>query len=180
MNTLEDIYRSSVSFAKGLGVTFKNLLRKPVTLQYPDERPVLPAGFRGIPALLTEKTTGKARCTACGICARTCPLGIIHIDSALGPDKKRILNDYTLEAGRCMVCNLCVEACPFDSLVMAKDYELADYDPDRLVFHKDKLLQLGQPYEHGDPFYVEPAPKAAAAEAKPAGEAKPSTGGEGE
>ncbi len=178
MNTLEDIYRSSVSFAKGLGVTFKNFLRKPVTLQYPDERPVLPVGYRGIPALLSDKETGKARCTACGICARTCPLGLIKIDSVLGPDKKRILNDYTLEAGRCMVCNLCVESCPFDSLVMANDYELADYDPDKLYFHKDRLVELGRPYEHSDPFHVD-EPKKAAAEAKPAGEAKPGPGGEG-
>ncbi len=176
MDSLKDIYRSAVSFLKGLRVTAVNAIRPPVTLQYPDERPVLPTGYRGIPALLSDPETGKARCTACGICARTCPLGIITIDSELGPDKKRILHDYSLEASRCMVCNLCVEACPFDSLVMAKDFELADYDPDKLVFHKDKLLELGKPYRHGNPFYKEPEPKPAAA-AKPAGD-KPATGGE--
>ncbi|HEY3315738.1 MAG TPA: NADH-quinone oxidoreductase subunit I [Bacillota bacterium] len=171
MDSLKDIYRSAVSLLKGMKVTAINAARRPVTLQYPDERPVLPTGYRGIPALLSDEG-GKARCTACGICARTCPLGVIKIDSELGPDKKRILKDYSLEASRCMVCNLCVEACPFDSLVMAKDFELADYDPDRLVYHKDRLLEFGRPYKHGNPFYKEPDPKPAAKAGTP------TTGGE--
>jgi len=35
----------------GLKVTWDNLVRPPVTLQYPDERPAIPKNYRGVPTL---------------------------------------------------------------------------------------------------------------------------------
>ncbi len=52
---------------KGLGVTFKTMLTKPVTVQYPHEREAPPTRARGVIALLEEN------CTVCMLCARECP-----------------------------------------------------------------------------------------------------------
>lgn len=152
-----------VTTAEGMWVTLKNALRPPITEQYPEQRWQPLERFRGVPALLTDPQTGKAKCTSCGVCARACPLGIIEIKSHMGEDKKRVLDEYNLDYSRCMVCNLCVEACAFDSLAMSKKYEHASDDPEKLKFDRGKLLEFGYEYLPAD----SPAAQALKKGAKP-------------
>ena len=50
-----------------------------ITIQYPEERRILPERFRYIPMLLWDTEKGEDRCTACGICAKVCPPQCIWI-----------------------------------------------------------------------------------------------------
>ena len=152
-----------VTTAEGMAVTLKNAFRPPVTEQYPEQRWQPLERFRGVPALLTDPKTGKLKCTACGVCARACPLGIIEVKSHFGEDKKRVLDEYNLDYSRCMVCNLCVEACAFDSLAMSKKYEHATDDIAKLRFNKERLGEFGFEYLPAD----SPAAQALKKGAKP-------------
>ncbi|MGD8815224.1 MAG: hypothetical protein PVI78_12200, partial [Anaerolineales bacterium] len=52
------------------------------TVQYPEEKLILPEEFRFIPFLvyeLDEQGERQYRCTACGICSKVCPPQCIRI-----------------------------------------------------------------------------------------------------
>lgn len=106
----------------GLSVTFKNVFRKPVTVQYgyaprwsrEETRRIAPR-YRGRFVLLRDEESGDLRCTACGICAQACPGRCITV---AGENRK--VTAYTLELDKCLMCGLCIEACPFEALGMSQ------------------------------------------------------------
>ncbi|MGA1867540.1 MAG: NuoI/complex I 23 kDa subunit family protein [bacterium] len=128
----------------GMKVTLSNLFAKPVTRQYPKEKPVFKKRFRGRLGLVRDKKSGRLKCVACGLCAKACPDNIITIVAAQGDpekgEKKKYPKEYTVDIARCMYCGYCVEACPFGALVMTHEYELATYNKDDLVCSIDKLI----------------------------------------
>ena len=63
-----------IGILRGLGVTLRNLVRRPFTIQYPEARVPQHPRFRG-----QEFTWYEQRCTGCASCAKYCPLGIIRI-----------------------------------------------------------------------------------------------------
>ena len=63
-----------IGLAKGLAITLINLVRRPNTVQYPEERLTQHPRFRG-----EEFVWYEERCTGCASCAKYCPLGIINI-----------------------------------------------------------------------------------------------------
>jgi len=114
-----------LGMAKCFGVTLRNLLRKPFTVQYPEEQPTQHPRFRG-----QEFTWYEDRCTGCASCAKYCPLGIIRIVTDPHGGHEQEGGNYKIEVfdidqGRCMYCGLCVEACPFDALHMGTSFEAA-------------------------------------------------------
>ncbi len=114
-------------FFKGLAVTMRNMLRGPITLQYPEQKAELPERARwALQHKFDEE--GRPKCTACEICVRTCPDGILALDYTKAEDGSKHIDSYRYEVGACMFCGLCVEACPFDAIEMGKDYELAVRD----------------------------------------------------
>lgn len=48
----------------GLKVTWDNMMRPAVTLQYPEERPTIPNGYRGVPTLVRDPN-GREKCVSC-------------------------------------------------------------------------------------------------------------------
>jgi NADH-quinone oxidoreductase subunit I len=114
-------------FFKGMAVTMRNMLRGPITLQYPEERRVLPERARWA---LRHKydENGAPKCTACLICEGACPDGIIRIEQHKTEEGGKHIDVYRYEVGACMFCGLCVEACPFDAIEMGDEYELASKD----------------------------------------------------
>jgi NADH-quinone oxidoreductase subunit I len=112
-----------------------------VTTEYPDERLPLPERFRGRPEWLRNKETGLPACTACGVCIRACPHGCIVLESHMGPDKKRVVDKYTIDLGRCIMCGLCADACAFHSLAMSHEFELACYSRKSMDWDGDMLLE---------------------------------------
>lgn len=107
----------------GLGVTGKYLLKKPVTMHYPDEKPVIPVGYRGF------HVYDIATCTACGLCRNACPVSCIDVES-LGKGKNAQILRYEVDYNRCLFCGFCVEACPTNCLRMGSSYDYAQYRPE--------------------------------------------------
>ncbi len=126
---------------KGMGVTLKNLMRRPFTVQYPEERAPQHPRFRG-----EEFAWYEERCTGCASCAKYCPLGIIKIvthPSNTQPEEgdKYAIDVFDIDIGRCMFCGLCVEACPYDALFMGSKFERGKYARQELVIHVDELRE---------------------------------------
>ena len=113
--------------AKGLKTTLTHMFKPPVTVQYPEEVLPLPLGYRGRVSLIVNPETGRYRCTACGLCAKACPVGIIQIVRAKDEKGKPMPYPERFEYNllECIVCGLCVEACPFEALTMSPERELA-------------------------------------------------------
>jgi len=64
--------------AKGLKITMKNMFKPSVTLEYPDERPDIPPGYRGVPTLVKDPN-GREKCVSCQLCEFVCPPKAIRI-----------------------------------------------------------------------------------------------------
>lgn len=107
-----NIWQTYTSILEGMAITFSYLLQRPITVQYPDriKKPVpetLPENYRGR-LYLDSKT-----CTACGLCAKACPIDIIDMKGVRTDRKKGLtLVYFNIYQGKCMYCNFCVEACP--------------------------------------------------------------------
>ena len=129
------------AMAKGLLVTLKNLIRKPFTVQYPEERLKQHPRFRG-----EEFVWYEERCTGCASCAKYCPLGIIKIvtspsETAPAQGDKYRLEVFDITISQCMFCGLCVEACPYDALFMGSGFEQGQYSRKEMVITIDQLRQ---------------------------------------
>jgi len=131
------------SIIKGHIVTIKNLFRNKVTVMYPEERLVLPDGYRGAPSLPVDEETGKDLCIGCGACARICPTQIITVEAHIDENKKRIVDKFEIDIGICTFCGFCEETCPVNAIVMSKEYELASFDKKCLVLTRERLNELG-------------------------------------
>ena len=113
-----------------------------LTIQYPEEKRLLPERFRYIPMLLWDTEKNEDRCTACGICAKVCPPQCIWIVRDMDEKGKPVTRpaEFYIDAAVCMSCSFCAEFCPFDAIKMNHDYELAVYDRyPQLVYNKAEL-----------------------------------------
>ncbi|HUX59691.1 MAG TPA: NADH-quinone oxidoreductase subunit NuoI [Ignavibacteriaceae bacterium] len=135
---LEKIYIPEI--AKGLALTFKNMLKPKFTMQYPEEKFIPPPSYRGRPVLVMENN-GVERCVACGLCSRVCPPLAIEVQAAeTEREKERYPIKFEINMLRCIFCGLCEEVCPEEAIVMSKDYELAFTNRGDALYGKDKLL----------------------------------------
>jgi NADH-quinone oxidoreductase subunit I len=124
----------------GMGVTLKKLFSKPVTVQYPEQKPVIPQRYRGR-IVLTRDPSGEERCVACYLCSSVCPVDCITIQAAERPeDQRRYPEAFRINFNRCIFCGLCAEACPTLALQMSQDFEMAETHPMDLVYEKKDLL----------------------------------------
>lgn len=160
----------------GLFTTGKHLGRHAVTVQYPTEKWTMPERSRGIVVLLSDKETGELNCTVCMLCMRACPTAAIDIQYDKDEKGKRILKDFVVDQGLCCFCGLCEEACNFAALKMATKYEFSTLNKEDLVWHTDKLQEVGRDVPYEKPERKKPEAKPAAKPApKPAVKAETST-----
>jgi len=121
------------------------------TVQFPEERLLLPEEARYIPFLVyNEQADGKREilCTSCGICAKVCPPQCIWIVRSNDPTTGRPIpepTEFFIDADICMNCGFCAEYCPFDAIKMDHDFEIASYE--RNVFNMEKLLKPSSYYQ---------------------------------
>lgn len=113
-----------------------------LTIQYPEEKRILPERFRYIPMLIWDTQKGEDLCTACGICAKVCPPQCIWIVRDSDENGRPVARpaEFFIDAAVCMSCSFCTEFCPFDAIKMNHDYELAVFDRyPQLVYDKAEL-----------------------------------------
>jgi NADH-quinone oxidoreductase subunit I len=131
---------------RAMGMTFKNLLRKPVTVRYPDVPRTYPDRFRGVLALTYDPATGEENCIGCRLCEYVCPPQVIKVEM-LKAEKRNFAKTFTLELYACEFCELCVQVCPTDAIIMMKSFDLATGDRRELLLDKDRLHAIGLQFE---------------------------------
>jgi len=138
-NFLQTIFH--VEIMQGMALTLRKLFSKPITRQYPQERPDVKLGFRGQHALVRDETTGESKCVACMRCVTVCPSRCIHIRFHEDEDSgSRVVDSYDIEALRCVYCGYCEEVCPVNALALTEVFEYAAYDRESIFFDQEKLL----------------------------------------
>lgn len=138
LNFMERIYIPEI--VKGLSLTLKTMFKPKFTMEYPEEKFIPPASYRGRPVLVQEQS-GEERCVACGLCSRVCPALAIEVQAAeTEHEKERYPVKFEINMLRCIFCGFCEEVCPEEAIVMSKDYELAFTNREDAIYSKDKLL----------------------------------------
>lgn len=167
-----------IELIRGMGITGKHLGKHAVTLQYPEEKDVMPERSRGIVVLLSDKEDGSLNCTACELCMRACPTAAIKIVAPRGEDKKKKLEVFEIDFAFCCFCGLCEEACNFSALKLTGQYEHSTGNIDDVLWDVHKLQEAGRDVDYIDKRkkkVKKTAPKpAVTADSKPA-EAKVET-----
>ncbi|ADG69677.1 NADH-quinone oxidoreductase, chain I [Planctopirus limnophila DSM 3776] len=131
----------------------KNSLRhvtdfKPVTQQYPEEKPDLPLNYRGVHRL-NRDDKGRVKCVACMMCSTACPARCIEIvaeeapkDDPLWADRDKRPKSFVIDELKCIYCGMCEEACPVDSIELTHIYDLTGMTRQEMKFNKEKLLEV--------------------------------------
>jgi NADH-quinone oxidoreductase subunit I len=146
MTFFESMYL--IAIVKGLLITIKHFFKKKATIHYPEQVREMSPVYRGQHQLKRDEQ-GRENCTACGLCALSCPAEAITMKAAeRKSDEKHLYREekyaeiYEINMLRCIFCGLCEEACPKDAIYLTTSKVLvpALYNREDFIFGKDKLV----------------------------------------
>ena len=147
LNLFEWLYLPAI--IGGFQVTLRHFFKKKVTMQYPEERWVVPEGYRGAPYLVKDQD-GNTKCVSCQLCEFVCPPKAIKIippgpegPGADRPNAEKMPLEFEINMLRCIFCGYCQEVCPEEAIFLIKDYSLTGTSRDEMIYDKAKLLSLG-------------------------------------
>src|SRR4051812_12831390 len=132
----------------GLRTTFRRMLQPTETLEYPEQRPEIPPGYRGVPTLVRDPH-GREKCVSCQLCEFVCPPKAIRISPGEIPEDspyahvERAPKAFDIDMLRCIYCGLCQEVCPEEAIFLQQHYTMSGYSREDFVNHKDRLYELG-------------------------------------
>ncbi|HEY0092569.1 MAG TPA: 4Fe-4S binding protein, partial [Flavobacterium sp.] len=99
--------------------------------------------------MLMRDDEGRERCTACGLCALSCPAeAITMVAEERKPDEKHLYREekyasiYEINMLRCIFCGLCEEACPKEAIFLTTSKKIvpSSYDREDFIWGKDRLV----------------------------------------
>ena len=133
----------------GFKVTLRHFFKKKVTMQYPEEKWVVPEGYRGAPYLVKDHE-GNTKCVSCQLCEFVCPPRAIKIIPpgpaglvADRPNAEKMPLEFEINMLRCIFCGYCQEVCPEEAIFLMKDNTLTGATREEMIYDKNKLLELG-------------------------------------
>jgi len=130
MSYFSDIYKGVGTLINGFRVTWKYFIharREIITVQYPEERPVIFDRFKG-EVIMPHDENNEHACTGCQACEIACPNGTIEIvwdrvlDETTGK-KKKTIEKHIYHLSMCTMCGQCIEACPTNAIVWGQGFE---------------------------------------------------------
>jgi NADH-quinone oxidoreductase subunit I len=145
LSLLEQLYVPAV--VSGLVTTTKHMVRvlrgQDFTVQFPEERPKLPAFYRGVHRLNRDEQ-GRVKCVACYMCSTACPAHCIDIVAAPSPwpDREKYPETFVIDELRCIYCGMCEQACPVDAIELTTLFDLTGMSREEMMFDKEKLLSV--------------------------------------
>ncbi len=150
-----------VEFVKGLGITLRQVFRKPTTVNYPEEKRPPSARARWRHKLLRHED-GLERCIGCSLCAGACPAHCINVVAADNTDEdrkspgERYAAVYEINMLRCIFCGYCEDACPTEAIVLEHEHQLSFTNRRDAIYTKEMLLDPPPEGVPGTPQKVEP------------------------
>lgn len=144
MSFTEKLY---LPLLQGLWITLKHFFRKKSTINYPEEQRVFADVYRGM-HVLKRDTEGRERCTACGLCALSCPAEAITMIAAERTEnelhlyrEEKYAAVYEINMLRCIFCGFCEEACPKQAIYLTDKIVKANYNRNNFIFGKNMLVE---------------------------------------
>jgi len=145
MTFLERMYL--VAIVKGLIITIQHFFKKKATIHYPEQVRTMSPVYRG-QHMLKRDEQGRENCTACGLCALSCPAEAITMKAAeRKPDEKHLYREekyaeiYEINMLRCIFCGLGEEACPKEAIFLTDRIVPSNFERDEFVYGKDRLVE---------------------------------------
>ncbi|HPO54794.1 MAG TPA: NADH-quinone oxidoreductase subunit I [Ignavibacteriaceae bacterium] len=141
----KNIYLALYTIAVGMKITFRHLFIPAVTIQYPEEKVVLPERVRN------RLYVNMDDCIGCDQCARACPVDCITIETvkalptedlgktSQGKKKALWVTQFDIDFAKCCYCQLCVFPCPTECITMTDIYEFADIRRSNLIYNFSTL-----------------------------------------
>lgn len=141
MGLLEKLYLPAIF--QGLGTTVKHMFGPKMTQQFPEQRPEMPANYRGVHRLNRDEE-GRVKCVACYMCSTACPARCIDIVAAPSPwpDREKYPEVFVVDELRCIYCGMCEQACPCDAIELTSLFDLTGLTRQEMMFDKEKLLSV--------------------------------------
>lgn len=145
MTLLERAYFPAI--LSGMAITLKHIFMKKATVKYPEQTREFAPVYRGMHVLKRDEA-GAERCTACGLCAVSCPAEAITMTAAernKGEEnlyrEEKYASVYEINMLRCIFCGLCEEACPKEAIFLTDRIVPSTFERDSFVYGKDKLVE---------------------------------------
>ena len=122
-------FKHIISLIIGYFTIGANLLKRPVTLFYPEVKKEH-KNLRG----RISFAKGECKCIGCGICKSVCPsINTINIKTTQDENSKKVLEELSVDLSQCIQCGNCAENCPTKTLVMTYEYEYSAQDKNDLI-----------------------------------------------
>lgn len=145
MTFAERIYLPAI--IDGALITLRHLFKRKSTIKYPETKREFSDVWRG-QHVLKRDDQGRERCTACGLCAVSCPAEAITMTAAerkKGEEhlyrEERYAAKYEINMLRCIFCGLCEEACPKEAIFLTDRLVPTEFQRQDFIYGKDKLVE---------------------------------------